>query len=153
MTRHNLWLALSLFVAACNNSGTMFHCYKPLPKEGWERCDTICFDVPEAKENIDGTLYVGLRTAAYIGIQDIVIAVEQAGEAGKLLRYDTIRYTLTDADGKALTGGVNKLQYETECLPFLCGKGKSISVRIHHLMRNELIPGITEVGIRVESKP
>ena len=152
MCRRLFFPLIGLFLSSCTGN-TLYHHYQSLPAEGWERCDTICFDVPEAKENIDGTLHVGFRTAAHIGIQDIVIAVEQVGEAGRILRCDTIRYLLTDADGKALTGGVNKLQYETECVPFLCGKGNSNSVRIHHLMRHELIPGITEVGIRVERTP
>ena len=152
MCRPLFFPLIGLFLSSCTGN-TLYHHYLSLPAEGWERRDTVCFEVPKTEEGTGGILFVGLRTAAHIGMQDIVIAVEQTSEAGEILRCDTIRYALTDADGKALTGGVNKLQYETECVPFLRRKGKSHSVRIHHLMRHEVISGITEVGRRVERTP
>lgn len=79
-----------------------------------------------------------------------MLAVEQVGENPEDCRCDTVRYPLTDAEGNALTGGINIHQYETQHLPILLQKGRSTTVRIHHLMRHELIPGITEVGIKIE---
>lgn len=152
MKHRNLWFALSLFIAACNNSGTLLHSYKPLSAEGWDRRDTICFDLPKAEADIDGTLFIGLRTRANIGIQDIVLAVEQRNDSTGFYRKDTLRYPLTDAEGFALTGGVNLHQYETQHLPFRMKKGQSCSVRIHHLMRSEVVNGITEVGIRINGR-
>ncbi len=148
MHRALLLPIITLTLAACTE-GTLLHCYKPLPADGWDRRDTICFDVPEAETDISGTLFVGLRTTANIGIRDIVIAVEQTGETLSRSRVDTIRYALTDAEGKALTGGVNTHQYETQHIPFHIQKGQSCTVRIHHLMTREVIPGFTEVGIRI----
>ena len=150
MTHRNLWLALSLSIAACNNSGTLLHSYKPLPAEGWDRRDTIRFDLPKAETDIDGTLVIGLRTRANIAFQDIMLVVEQCLETPHTYRCDTIRYPLTDADGYALTKGVNHYQYETQQLPIHLQKGQSGSVRIRHLMRHEVIPNITEVGIRFD---
>ena len=97
MKRRNLWLALSLTIAACNNSDTLLHSYKPLPTEGWDRRDTVCFDLPTPKKDINGTLFIGLRTTANVGYQDIVIAVEQHLEKPFAFRCDTISYPLTDA--------------------------------------------------------
>ena len=150
MMRRNLWLALTFSLAACNNSNTMLHSYKPLPAEGWDRRDTICFDLPENDADIDGTLFIGLRTKANIGMRDIVLAIEQCLETPLAYHCDTIRYPLTDAEGYALTKGVNHFQYETQQLPIHLQKGQSGSVRIHHLMTHETIPDITEVGIRFE---
>lgn len=149
MKRRNLWLALSLTIAACNNSDTLLHSYKPLPTEGWDRRDTVCFDLPTPKKDINGTLFIGLRTTANVGYQDIVIAVEQHLEKPFTFRCDTIRYPLTDAEGFALSQGVNHHQYETQHLPIHLQKGQSGSVSIHHLMRHEVIKGITEVGIKL----
>ena len=140
-----------MLFASCTG-GTVLHSYKPLAKEGWERCDTVCFNVPKATENIGGTLTIGLRTIANIGIQDIVLAVEQTGDAKGVGRCDTVRYPLTDAEGYALTGGVNCHQYETQHLPFKLQKGNTAQVRIRHLMSKEVICGITEVGIRIDKQ-
>lgn len=143
-----LFSLIGMLLASCTD-GTVFHNYKPLPKEGWERCDTVCFDLPEVKEDISGTLFIGLRTAAHLGYRDIVLAVEQAGEAGEICRCDTIRYALADAEGNALNKGVNYHQYESLHLPFRMKKDHRTTVRIHHLMRHEVMPDITEIGIRL----
>ena len=147
----SLFILHSSFFIACTEN-TFFHSYKSLPAEGWERRDTICFDVPQQAEDIDGTLTIGLRTKANIGIQDVAIAVEQRLQAPAAYRCDTVRYPLTDAEGTALTGGINIHQYETQHLPLHLQKGQQGTIRIHHLMRRELIPGITDIGIRVEAQ-
>lgn len=141
----------SLLFAACTE-GTVLHSYKTLSAEGWERCDTVCFDLPKAVEDFNGTLTIGLRTIAYVGMQDIVLAVEQSGEATGVCRCDTIRYPLTDSKGDALAAGINNHQYETQHLPISMKKGQGGIVRIHHLMTPEVISGITEIGIRIERK-
>ena len=141
--------AACLSLTACTTD-TLLHHYESLPAEGWERRDTVCFDVPQQTEDFSGTLTIGLRTSANICFQDIVLAVEQVDDNADTYRCDTVRYPLTDADGNALTGGINIHQYETQQLPILLRKGKSTTVRIHHLMRHELIPGITKIGIKIE---
>ena len=142
-------LLYSSFLAACIG-GTCFHSYKPLPAEGWERRDTICFDLPQADQDYNGTLTIGLRTKAYIDMQDIVLAVEQLNDSAEVCRRDTIRYPLTNTKGDALAKGVNHPQYETEQLPIRMKKGQGGSVRIHHLMRNETVQGFTELGIKID---
>ena len=137
----------SLF-ASCSG-GTLFHSYKPMPEEGWERRDTVCFALPQTEEDISGTLTIGLRLTAPVGLQDIVLAVEQSLESPPVYRCDTIRCPLTDTEGNALGQGVNVIQYETQQLPFHLQKEQSGTVRIRHLMTDETIAGITELGIKV----
>lgn len=142
-------LLSSVCIASCIG-GTFFHSYKPLPAEGWERRDTICFDLPQASQNFNGTLTIGLRTKTFISMQEVVLAVEQYNKTSGTCHCDTVRYPLTDADGFALVKGVNNHQYETQHLSFSVKEGQSITVRIHHLMRNEIVQGITELGIKAE---
>ena len=139
---------IGLLCAGCTG-GTWLHSYKSLPKEGWERRDTVCFAVPQAEEDISGTLTIGLRLTAPVGSQDIVLAVEQSLEAPAAYRCDTVRCPLTDAEGYALGQGVNIIQYETPHVPFHLSKGQSGTVRIRHLMTDETVTGITELGLKV----
>ena len=148
MSRQLLFPLIALSLSACTG-GTVYHSYKPLPQAGWDRCDTVRFDLPEAERDIDGTLFIGLRTTANIRYRDVVLAVEQHLDAPFAYRCDTVRYPLADAEGFALSPGVNHHQYESQQVPFHLQKGQSGSVRIRHLMRHEVVPGITEVGIRV----
>ena len=144
------YLLLSSVIIASCIGGTYFHSYKPLPAEGWERRDTVCFDLPQASQDFNGTLTIGLRTKAHVGMKDIVIAVEQLTDSAEVSRCDTVRYPLTDTEGDALTPGVNHHQYETQHLPISMKKGQGGSVRIHHLMIPETVQGITELGIKID---
>ena len=145
----SLLILHSPLLTACTGH-TVAHCYKPLPAAGWEREDTVCFDVPQVEEEVSGTLFIGLRTVAYVGEQEVVLAVEQCSEAMEVLRRDTIHYPLCDADGNALEGGINYHQYESQYLPICFGGGRSATIRIHHMMRRKVVRGITDVGIRIE---
>ena len=149
MKKYSLYLSLILLTACAED--TLFHSYKPLPvEEGWERSDTVCFNLPQAEENINGKLTVGLRTVAHIGIQEVVLAVEQCNETTGFCHRDTVHYPLEDAEGKALSGGVNIHQYETQHLPISIRKGQGNTIRIFHLMTHETVYGITELGIRLD---
>ena len=121
MMRRALCFSMGLFLAACNES-TLMHSYKPLPLEGWDRRDTIRFDLPQVQKDIS------------------------------LPPIKPLSPCLTDAEGYTLARGVNTHQYETQQLPFHLKKGKQGAVRIHHLMANETLTGITEVGIKIETR-
>ena len=149
MSRALVCSLIALSLSACTG-GTVFHRYKPLPPEGWDRRDTMQFDLPKAERDIDGTLFVGLRTTANLRYRDVVLAVEQRLTSPLFYRCDTVRYLLTDDEGFALSPGVNHHQYESQHVPFHLQKGQSGSVRIRHLMRHEVIPDITELGIRID---
>ena len=144
----SFYLLLSSVILSCTG-GTVFHSYKPLPAEGWERRDTVCFPLPQQTEDINGTLTIGLRASAPVGMQDIVLAVEQCLQSPAAYRCDTVRYPLTDAVGNVLGKGVNTIQYETQQLPIHAQKGQSGIIRIHHIMNRETVSGITELGIKV----
>lgn len=141
-------LYLFLFTA-CTGDKTWLHSYKPMSADGWDRRDTICFPLPQAEENVNGILTLGLRITAPVSTQSIVLAVEQSLNAPATYRCDTVCYLLTDVEGDALGRGVNSIQYETQHLPFCLRKGQSGVVRIRHLMTKEIVPGITELGIKV----
>ena len=149
MSRALVCSLIALSLSACTG-GTAFHRYKPLPPEGWDRRDTVQFDLPKAERDIDGTLFVGLRKTANLRYRDVVLAVEQRLMSPLFYRCDTVRYLLTDDEGFALSPGVNHHQYESQHVPFHLQKGQSGSVRIRHLMRHEVIPDITELGIRID---
>lgn len=146
----SLFTVVLPFLSACID-GILFHGYKPLPAEGWDKRDTVCFNLPSVPENISGTLTVGLRTVSHVGMQEIVLAVEQVSGEAEVSRCDTVRYPLTDDEGDALTLGVNNHQYETQHLPISLKKGQKGSVRIHHIMTPETVQGITELGIKIET--
>lgn len=140
---------IALLCAGCSD-GTVLHSYKPLPRDGWDRRDTVCFSLPKVESDCEGLLTVGLRTAAHVGLRDIVLAVECRDEATGTGHCDTLRYPLADAEGFPAVGGVNYHQYETQQLPFRLKKGSEGTVRIHHLMAREVLSGIKEVGVKVE---
>ena len=149
MCRPLFSLLIGMFLSSCTGN-TLYHHYQSLPAEGWERRDTVCFELPRQEKDIRGTLFIGLCTTAQVGFRDIVLAVEQCDEMSNVCRRDTVRYQLTNAEGDALGKGVNIHQYETQQLPIHLPKDQRSTIRIHHLMRHETIYGITELGIKID---
>lgn len=148
MSRSLPFFLLGLLCLACTGS-TVYHKFHALPREGWERRDTICFDIPEAEADFDGMLAVELRTTRHVGYRDVVLSVERSFTEPAAYQCDTICYPLEDEEGFSLSGGVNRHQYATLRIPFHASEGQHCQVRIRHLMRHETLAGITEVGIRV----
>lgn len=152
MKRLAICLTATVLLATACMEDTLLHCYKPISQEGWLQRDTVCFDVPEASQAMHGTLTIGLRTVANLPMQDIVLAIEQRLDSPQVVRCDTLRYPLTDAEGRALAPGINSHQYETQHIPFQLSAGQHGTIRIHHLMSRETMTGITEVGIRIDKE-
>lgn len=149
MKRLAICLTATVLLATACMEDTLLHCYKPVSPEGWQRRDTLCFDLSASDKAMQGVLTVGLRTVADLPMQDIVLAVEQRIDSPMVFRRDTVHYPLTDAEGRPFVSGTNNLQFETQSIPFHRPAGSQGTIRIHHLMTREAVQGITEVGIRI----
>ena len=145
-------IGAALALAGCTGS-TLYHRYQPLPDTGWERRDTIWFDLPIAEGSLDATLSIGLRWTGDIPLEEVVIGIEQQWESSCTHHSDTIRFRLTDSEGNAVGTGINIHQSEASGAHLLLKEGLQGRIGIHHLMTREPIPGITEIGIRISSAP
>lgn len=143
--------AMALSLAACDN-GMVFYKYSHAPTEGWEKNDTVVFDVPKQKHAGIYRLDIGLRTNEQFPFTSISLVVEQTVLPQKTTRTDTLKCRLADEKGNILGRGINHFQYDFALSDLNLKENDSLHVSIRHIMKRETLPGISDIGLKVTKK-
>jgi gliding motility-associated lipoprotein GldH len=77
-----------------------------------------------------------------------LIVEQQLLTSGKL-RADTLTCSLIDLQGTPLGDGVSHYQYLLPLNSLMLHQKERLRVAIRHNMKREILPGITDVGIRL----
>ena len=101
--------------------------YTDISIAGWERSDSVIFNIPPLKQT--GTY------APTLGVR-----IDNSFR-------DTINCKLYDDKGRLLGNGVSNHLYIYNVEPRHYQQGDSIHIYIRHDMKREILPGITSVGI------
>ena len=142
-------LAVALTIVACKGK-TVYHQYEHTAVEGWERTDTLSYTIDDIKATADYQEEIGLRINSTYPFTSLFLVVEQHIRPMNLLRKDTINCRLMDKDGNIKGRGLNYYQYNFMLTTLHLNVGDTVDIRIHHNMRREIVPGIADVGIRLE---
>lgn len=149
---HRAWgglLTVAIVLCACT-LGTPYHHFLPLPQEGWGRADTVSFALPVMTDAQDCSLHVELRATRLYPYTDLWMGVEQRDSDSVLLCRDTLHISMTDSTGCLSGRGLNLLEYTSEPLALAHMADKSCrQVRIFHLMSQETVTELTDVGLRI----
>ena len=144
-------LTVALAMAGCNRKVIYTH-YAHTPIEGWEDSDTLLFAVGPVD---DAALYdetVGLRTCSRYPFKELILIVDQQVMPAGTLLSDTLRCRLTHEDGSPINRGFNFYESSFPLRTVTLQEGDSLTVRIHHYMKRELLPGIADIGVSVKRK-
>ena len=144
----SMGLAAMLCLAACDD-GVLYHRYQSVSQQGWERADTLCFDLPEAPDDGRYTLEIGLRCSNLFPYQGLWVVAETRLQPTGSLHRDTLYLAVTDEDGRPQGHGINLMQREQSFATLHLSQGQQATIRLRHIMRREVVPHITDVGIRV----
>lgn len=150
-------LAVALTVMACNGN-TVYHQYEHTPVEGWERTDTLYYTIENIKATADYQEEIGLRINGSYPFTSLFLVVEQhirsqnqsLTSLNGTQRKDTISCRFVDQEGNIKGRGVNYYQYNFMLTTLHLNVGDTLDIRIHHNMRRETLPGISDIGIRLE---
>ena len=146
------WLPI-IILAACQ-SHTVYHSYKPIPLDGWNRSDTLVYALPHS---IPAGMYeveVGIRYQEFYPYRDIWLGISHNTEDTLAYATDTLHLFLTDEAGNK-TGHSPCGLYQCE-LPYkafipIRTEGNTRTFRIVHLMTDNPLTGISDIGIRLRS--
>jgi gliding motility-associated lipoprotein GldH len=139
-------------MAACN-SGTLYSSYVSMGGEGWNRQDTIHFNLNPMEHAGLFAEEVGLRTNGAYPFTTISMIVEQQAQPSGLHRTDTINVSITDKEGTVLGEGICLYQYHTQLKPMKLLKGDTLSVDIRHNMVRQQLNGVNDVGFTLNEIP
>lgn len=135
-------------MASCNRK-IVFDRYQSTDIEGWEKNDTLIFCVPPVAEAGVYKEEVGLRINAAYPFTGLSLVVEQTLHPANVTRRDTLNCRLITDKGSVKGRGVVSYQYAFHLTNITLVPNDSLTVRIHHNMRREILPGISDVGIRL----
>lgn len=143
----NKWagiLILFLLLTVSCQDNTIYHSFQPVNATGWNKSDTLCFSLPDSIYSPHYQYEVGIRHKDSYPYRDIWLTINQ----------DTIHLYLADSIGNWKGNGIGEMRQVTYPIQLNTLQGDSISsFRITHIMQDNPIHGIHDIGIRIKKKP
>lgn len=138
-----------LTMASCANDCAYFH-YESVPMQGWEKNDTIVFDVPHMVRPGEYVSTLGIRTTSAYPFMSLSLVVEQTVYPSGKHTVKTVECPLVSKEGERLAGGVSCYQYEIPAvMRTTLAPDDSLHYVVHHNMKRSVIPGILDVGMKL----
>ena len=144
---------LSLFalsLASC--SGTLFHEYRALDDTCWSRSDTLMFIYDCSHESgVAGyELTFEARVDASYAYKNIVASVLVNGKQETEIFADTLVCEVYDGNGNP-NGATAGILYQVSSEPIYIDaiEGDTLFMRVSHIMDNDELGGVYDVGLRI----
>jgi gliding motility-associated lipoprotein GldH len=144
-------LLMVMALTACKRQ-TVYNHYEHTPLSGWEKNDTLTFDVPAMTHDGRYVEEVGLRINGEYPFTRLCLIVEQTVHPSKETKSDTLYCRLIDQQGIAKGRGVSHYQYIFHLTTLELKKDDRLHIDIRHDMKREILPGISDIGIRLTQK-
>lgn len=144
-----------LLTASCDRR-TPVLAYCPTPVEGWEPGDTLKYHIDSLAAAGRYRLSLGVRTSATMPypFKSLWLVVRRDWHRPDTTltdtRVDTVEVRLTDQKGDVNGRGVSLYEYSLPLEEDNLSQGTTADIRIIHIMRREVLPGVTDVGIRLD---
>lgn len=129
----------------------VFESYKELDKNGWNKDSIVVFKMDLADTIRNNNLFVNIRNKGNYPYSNIYLFLTILSPDGKS-RTDTVEFTLAEPSGKWKGSGIGGLydnQIEYKSSVFFPKKG-TYTFSIKQGMRDNVLQGIRDIGIRVE---
>lgn len=135
-------------LSACGD-GVVYDTYNHTQLNGWEKNDTLFFDVPPMVNDGRYRQSLGLRINESYPFTGLTLVVDQTVEPGHRQFTDTVRCRLVDAKGNMLGQGVSYYQYDFIVSDMELHRGDSLHIEVRHIMKREILPGIADIGMKM----
>ena len=137
-------------VASCDEN-TIFDSYEHTPISGWEKNDTLCYNVPPLIDSGSFEQIIGIRINRYYPFTSLSLIIDQHIHPGFRHHLDTLECVFRGK--KNLRGeGVSYTQYDFPLRQMDLRRGDSLDITIRHAMKREILPGISDVGLKIVKK-
>ena len=126
-----------------------YHQYRHISEPGWDKTDTLHFDISPMVADGTYRLDAELRTDKDYPFQQLTIEVEQKVFPSKETYHDAVVCDLVSETGIIEGDGISYFQYRFHVRDLSLHRGDSVHVCLTHNMKREIMPGIADVGIRL----
>lgn len=147
-----------LSISSCKES-LVYDSYSHTPIAGWEKNDTLSFEIPPLAASGNYQEMLGLRITGGYPFMGLTLIVEQTiypdekRKSEKIEKTDTIQCNLLDQNGATRGQGISYYQYNFPINIYLMNEKDSIHVTIRHDMKREILPGISDIGFKMVKQP
>lgn len=142
-------LLLSAGFSACRQQ-KVYHHYEHTPLNGWEKNDTLIYDVSPQRSDCVLREEVGLRIDSRYPFQKLCLVLEQVILPSHTIRHDTLFCELFNKHGQMKGSGINYYQYSFHLTDLPLSRGDSLHISLRHNMKREILTGIVDIGILLE---
>jgi len=150
MNRFFCILIISLFAVACTSNDVYFQ-YKSVASKGWNKDSIYSFDIPISDTTVLYNVYVNVRNRGEYPYQNLWLFLSKTAP-DKTQSKDSIECYLADQRGKWLGSGIGSIME----MPILYQQNVRFKTKgtyhykIVHGMRDSILTGINDIGMRVE---
>lgn len=142
----------TVLAATSCGGGEIYDTYRHTPLNGWDRTDTLYYDVPPVESAGIYRQELGLRIDDDFPFTGLTLVVDRTIEPGHRVSSDTLRCRLSDDKGNSYGQGVSYYQYDFAVAEYSLNKGDSLHIGVRHIMKREMLPGISDIGLRLIKK-
>lgn len=140
-------LVLAMLLLYSCDSRKVYSRYEHVETSGWEKADTIWFEVPPVSKSGTYREELGLRSNGHFPYQELTIEIRQTiWPAGKQLSYH-MSCPIFENNGRPNGAGISLYQNEFPFSDIQLNAGDSLRIAVIHQMRRDQMPGIADVGI------
>ena len=139
-------IAIVFTIASCSGN-KVYDKYAHTPVAGWEKNDTLKFNIPPVADKQLYSSELGLRINGDYPFMGLTLIVEQTVFPSHKTQIDTLNCSLHDTHGNSNGTGLSYYQYNFHITDMKLNKGDSLEVKIRHDMKREILPGISDIGI------
>lgn len=138
-----------MVLAGCDGT-TVYSRFGNTPIAGWDKTEPVGFDIDSLDGEGNYQMTLMLRVGDSYPFRNLQLAVRQQSFPSGVEEVDTVECTITDEHGNVQGRGVSYYQYEQPVKTFHYHGGDSMHIEIHHIMKREILPGIADVGVKIE---
>lgn len=142
------WMLFAATLLMGCRSDVLFYDYQPVNTLGWEKTDTLRFDIPHTGNKIQNELFAGVRLNEFFPYRNINLVVEQRSH--QIRHRDTLSLHLMDEKGKWMTSGNIFHELEERVEHGTLQEVDSLQILVYHIMPRQVLEGVVEVGIKVK---
>ena len=148
--RYIILLFIVSALGACDKQ-TVYHAFQSIPQEGWKRQDTLLFNVAVPDSQTYYKLIVEIRNRSTYPYQNINLSVCYDSPELKKLQTDTLTAVLADKEGIWKGDGWGGLyQSAFPAGNIKIGKPGDYLFKVAYTLPDSLLPGINDVGIKLQ---
>lgn len=141
-------LAVMLVMASCQR-GTVMHEYRNTPAGGWDQSDMLVYPLDTVKEAGEYNVDIGVRTTNMFPYKKLWLVVESELVNPDTTFADTLMCDFNEEGGVSARRGLNAYQFDFRLRTITLREGQSGKLVVHHIMRREILPGVSDVGVRL----